>query len=148
MALPQGTYEILDDIPAHVWKGLPDSMKLGPSAVNPSRIGEQQHGWVFVNDSVNEKSCSLLQYFLLDESLWNFPNLWLWNIFNVQRFTKLACFALQQSLLIDGLAGQHCEPNWLIMLKSCKQHNCSIILFDVWNRECAVHCGGALEIYR
>ncbi|XP_058647543.1 PR domain zinc finger protein 2 [Onychostoma macrolepis] len=39
MALPQGTYETLDDIPAHVWKGLPNSMKLGPSAVNPSRIG-------------------------------------------------------------------------------------------------------------
>ncbi len=56
MALPQGTYETLDDIPAHVLKGLPDSMKLGPSAVNSSRIGEQQHGWVFVNESVNEKS--------------------------------------------------------------------------------------------
>ncbi|XP_043107988.1 PR domain zinc finger protein 2 [Puntigrus tetrazona] len=39
MAVPQGTYETLDDIPAHVWKGLPNSMKLGPSAVNPSRIG-------------------------------------------------------------------------------------------------------------
>uniref|UniRef100_A0A671TAJ9 SET domain-containing protein n=1 Tax=Sinocyclocheilus anshuiensis TaxID=1608454 RepID=A0A671TAJ9_9TELE len=39
MALPQGTYETLDDIPAHVWKGLPNSMKLGPSAVNPNRIG-------------------------------------------------------------------------------------------------------------
>lgn len=44
MALPQGTYETLDDIPAHVLKGLPDSMKLGQSAVNSSRIGEQQHG--------------------------------------------------------------------------------------------------------
>jgi len=40
MALPQGAYETLDDIPAHVWKGLPNSMKLGPSAVNPNRIGE------------------------------------------------------------------------------------------------------------
>lgn len=39
MALPQGAYETLDDIPAHVWKGLPNSMKLGPSAVNPNRIG-------------------------------------------------------------------------------------------------------------
>ncbi|XP_077059661.1 PR domain zinc finger protein 2 isoform X2 [Siphateles boraxobius] len=39
MALPQGPYETLDDIPAHVWKGLPNSMKLGPSAVNPNRIG-------------------------------------------------------------------------------------------------------------
>ncbi|XP_026117081.1 PR domain zinc finger protein 2-like isoform X2 [Carassius auratus] len=40
MALPQqGTYETLDDIPAHVWKGLPNSMKLGPSAVTPNRIG-------------------------------------------------------------------------------------------------------------
>lgn len=39
MALAQGAYETLDDIPAHVWKGLPNSMKLEQSAVNPNRIG-------------------------------------------------------------------------------------------------------------
>ncbi|XP_051528105.1 PR domain zinc finger protein 2-like [Myxocyprinus asiaticus] len=39
MALPREAYETLDDIPAHVWRGLPNSMKLGPSAVNPNRIG-------------------------------------------------------------------------------------------------------------
>lgn len=39
MASPGGAHETLDDIPAHVWRGLPNSMKLGPSAVNPNRIG-------------------------------------------------------------------------------------------------------------
>ncbi|XP_051531263.1 PR domain zinc finger protein 2-like [Myxocyprinus asiaticus] len=39
MALPREAYETLDDIPVHVWRGLPNSMKLRPSAVNPNRIG-------------------------------------------------------------------------------------------------------------
>lgn len=40
MATPGGAYETMNDIPAHVWRGLPNSMKLGPSAVDPNRIGE------------------------------------------------------------------------------------------------------------
>ncbi|XP_056590832.1 PR domain zinc finger protein 2 [Triplophysa dalaica] len=39
MATPGGAYETMNDIPAHVWRGLPNSMKLGPSAVDPNRIG-------------------------------------------------------------------------------------------------------------
>ncbi|KAJ7998501.1 hypothetical protein DPEC_G00205580 [Dallia pectoralis] len=39
MAVPGGTMEILSDIPHHVWKGLPDSIRLSPSAVDRSRIG-------------------------------------------------------------------------------------------------------------
>ncbi|XP_026858924.2 PR domain zinc finger protein 2 [Electrophorus electricus] len=39
MAVSGGPYETLDDIPAHVWRGLPDSMRLGSSAVCPNRIG-------------------------------------------------------------------------------------------------------------
>ncbi|XP_036415251.1 PR domain zinc finger protein 2 [Colossoma macropomum] len=39
MAVSGGACETLDDIPAHVWRGLPDSMSLSPSAVNPNRIG-------------------------------------------------------------------------------------------------------------
>ncbi|KAI4875072.1 hypothetical protein NFI96_033367, partial [Prochilodus magdalenae] len=39
MAASGGACETLDDIPAHVWRGLPDSMSLSPSAVNPNRIG-------------------------------------------------------------------------------------------------------------
>ena len=35
------TLETLDEIPPHVWKGLPDYMKLGPSAINQNRIGEE-----------------------------------------------------------------------------------------------------------
>ncbi|XP_070405488.1 PR domain zinc finger protein 2 [Nothobranchius furzeri] len=34
-----GMAECLDEIPAHVWKGLPDHLNLGPSAVNQRRIG-------------------------------------------------------------------------------------------------------------
>lgn len=40
MAVPGGTKEMLADIPRHVWKGFPDSMRLSPSVVDPSRIGE------------------------------------------------------------------------------------------------------------
>lgn len=40
MAITGGTVESLNEIPAHVWKGLPDYLNLGPSAVNQSRIGE------------------------------------------------------------------------------------------------------------
>lgn len=40
MAVPGGTKEKLTDIPHHVWKGLPDSMRLSCSAVDQSRIGE------------------------------------------------------------------------------------------------------------
>lgn len=40
MAITGGMVETLDDIPAHVWKGLPDCLSLGPSAVNQSRVGE------------------------------------------------------------------------------------------------------------
>ncbi|XP_010880335.2 PR domain zinc finger protein 2 [Esox lucius] len=39
MAVPEGTMETLADIPHHVWKGLPDSIRLSPSAVDRSRIG-------------------------------------------------------------------------------------------------------------
>uniref|UniRef100_A0A8C2WBP1 PR/SET domain 2 n=1 Tax=Cyclopterus lumpus TaxID=8103 RepID=A0A8C2WBP1_CYCLU len=39
MAIIGGTVETLDEIPGHVWKGLPDCLSLGPSAVNQSRIG-------------------------------------------------------------------------------------------------------------
>ncbi|CAB1353411.1 unnamed protein product [Coregonus sp. 'balchen'] len=39
MAVPGGTKETLADIPHHVWKGLPDSMRLSCSAVDQSRIG-------------------------------------------------------------------------------------------------------------
>lgn len=40
MAITRGTVETLDEIPAHVWKGLPDCLNLGPSATNQSRVGE------------------------------------------------------------------------------------------------------------
>lgn len=40
MAVPGGTMETLADIPHHVWKSLPDGLRLSPSAVDPSRIGE------------------------------------------------------------------------------------------------------------
>ncbi|XP_030634432.1 PR domain zinc finger protein 2 [Chanos chanos] len=39
MAVPGGLIESLDDIPPHVWRGLPDQMRLRPSAVNQNRIG-------------------------------------------------------------------------------------------------------------
>ncbi|CAB1459535.1 unnamed protein product [Pleuronectes platessa] len=39
MAITGGTVETLDEIPAHVWKGLPDCLSLRPSATNQSRIG-------------------------------------------------------------------------------------------------------------
>ncbi|XP_035008074.1 PR domain zinc finger protein 2 [Hippoglossus stenolepis] len=39
MAIIGGTVETLDEIPAHVWKGLPDCLSLRPSAINQSRIG-------------------------------------------------------------------------------------------------------------
>ncbi|XP_070693102.1 PR domain zinc finger protein 2 [Pempheris klunzingeri] len=39
MAITGGTVETLDEIPAHVWTGLPDCLSLGPSAINQSRIG-------------------------------------------------------------------------------------------------------------
>lgn len=32
--------ETLDEVPAHVWKGLPAGLSLGPSAVDQSRVGE------------------------------------------------------------------------------------------------------------
>lgn len=32
--------ETLDEVPAHVWKGLPPGLSLGPSAVDQSRVGE------------------------------------------------------------------------------------------------------------
>lgn len=40
MAVPGGTMETLADIPHHVWKSLPDGLRLSPSAVDQSRIGE------------------------------------------------------------------------------------------------------------
>ncbi|XP_069546927.1 PR domain zinc finger protein 2 isoform X1 [Brachyistius frenatus] len=39
MAVTGGTVESLDEIPAHVWKDLPDCLNFGPSAINQSRIG-------------------------------------------------------------------------------------------------------------
>uniref|UniRef100_A0A8C9XNL9 PR/SET domain 2 n=1 Tax=Sander lucioperca TaxID=283035 RepID=A0A8C9XNL9_SANLU len=39
MAITGGTVETLDEIPAHVWKGLPDCLSLRPSAINQSRVG-------------------------------------------------------------------------------------------------------------
>lgn len=40
MACTGGAVESWDTIPAHVWKGLPDCLHLGPSVINPSRVGE------------------------------------------------------------------------------------------------------------
>ena len=40
MAISGGTLETLDQVPAHVWKGLPDCLSLAPSAVDQSRVGE------------------------------------------------------------------------------------------------------------
>lgn len=40
MAIIGGMVETLEEIPAHVWKGLPDCLSLAPSAINPNRIGE------------------------------------------------------------------------------------------------------------
>lgn len=40
MAITGGSVETLDEVPAHVWEGLPDCLRLGPSAVNQSRVGE------------------------------------------------------------------------------------------------------------
>lgn len=34
-----GMLETLEDVPAHVWKGLPEDMSLKRSAVNQKRIG-------------------------------------------------------------------------------------------------------------
>uniref|UniRef100_A0A3Q3NBY3 SET domain-containing protein n=1 Tax=Labrus bergylta TaxID=56723 RepID=A0A3Q3NBY3_9LABR len=39
MAITGGAVETLDEIPAPVWKGLPDCLSLGPSAINQNRIG-------------------------------------------------------------------------------------------------------------
>ncbi|KAG7244728.1 hypothetical protein INR49_029747, partial [Caranx melampygus] len=39
MAITGGTVETLDEIPGHVWKGLPDTLSLRPSAINQNRIG-------------------------------------------------------------------------------------------------------------
>ncbi|XP_074500288.1 PR domain zinc finger protein 2 [Sebastes fasciatus] len=39
MAITGGTVETLDEVPAHVWTGLPDGLSLGPSAINQSRVG-------------------------------------------------------------------------------------------------------------
>ncbi|KAG7319082.1 hypothetical protein KOW79_017556 [Hemibagrus wyckioides] len=39
MAVSGREFETLVDIPAHVWRGLPDGLRLAPSAVNPNRIG-------------------------------------------------------------------------------------------------------------
>ncbi|XP_026999735.2 PR domain zinc finger protein 2 isoform X1 [Tachysurus fulvidraco] len=39
MAVSGRESETLVDIPAHVWRGLPDGLRLAPSAVNPDRIG-------------------------------------------------------------------------------------------------------------
>lgn len=40
MAITGGTVETLDEVPAHVWKGLPDCLSLAPSAVDQGRVGE------------------------------------------------------------------------------------------------------------
>lgn len=40
MAITGGTVETLDEVPAHVWKGLPDCLSLRPSTINRSRVGE------------------------------------------------------------------------------------------------------------
>lgn len=42
MAITGGSVETLEEIPAHVWKGLPDGLSLGPSEVNQSRVGESE----------------------------------------------------------------------------------------------------------
>nr|XP_040058827.1 PR domain zinc finger protein 2 isoform X1 [Gasterosteus aculeatus aculeatus]XP_040058828.1 PR domain zinc finger protein 2 isoform X1 [Gasterosteus aculeatus aculeatus] len=39
MAIIGGKVENLEEIPSHVWKSLPDCLKLGPSAINQSRVG-------------------------------------------------------------------------------------------------------------
>ncbi|XP_062420133.1 PR domain zinc finger protein 2 isoform X1 [Pungitius pungitius] len=39
MAIIGGKVETLEEIPSHVWKGLPDGLSLGPSAINQSRVG-------------------------------------------------------------------------------------------------------------
>ncbi|XP_034540547.1 PR domain zinc finger protein 2 isoform X2 [Notolabrus celidotus] len=39
MAITGGMVESLEEIPAHVWTGLPDCLSLAPSAINQNRIG-------------------------------------------------------------------------------------------------------------
>ncbi|XP_045932037.1 PR domain zinc finger protein 2 isoform X1 [Micropterus dolomieu] len=39
MAIREGTVETLDEIPAHMWRGLPDCLSLRPSVINQSRVG-------------------------------------------------------------------------------------------------------------
>uniref|UniRef100_A0A3Q3SER9 PR domain containing 2, with ZNF domain b n=1 Tax=Mastacembelus armatus TaxID=205130 RepID=A0A3Q3SER9_9TELE len=39
MAITGGAVETLDEVPAHMWRGLPECLSLGPSAINQSRIG-------------------------------------------------------------------------------------------------------------
>lgn len=48
MAITGGSVETLDEIPAHVWKGLPDCLSLGPSAINQSRVGEYEGALVLL----------------------------------------------------------------------------------------------------
>lgn len=50
MAITGGSVETLKEIPAHVWKGLPDCLSLGPSAVNQSRVGESEGSvWLYIS---------------------------------------------------------------------------------------------------
>lgn len=39
MAVSGGTVETVAEVPAQVWKGLPDGLSLAPSAVHQSRVG-------------------------------------------------------------------------------------------------------------
>lgn len=49
MAVSGREFETLVDIPAHVWRGLPDGLRLAPSAVNPNRIGEALFICMYMN---------------------------------------------------------------------------------------------------
>lgn len=64
MAITGGTVETLDEIPAHVWKGLPDCLSLGSSAVNQSRIGEFAQCFLFCLDK-----CTFRNLFLEHQCL-------------------------------------------------------------------------------
>ncbi|CAB1314681.1 unnamed protein product [Coregonus sp. 'balchen'] len=69
MVVPGGTKETLADIPHHVWKSLPDSMRLSPSAVDQSRIGvwaswfipKGKRGWMCV-DATDPMKGNWLRY--------------------------------------------------------------------------------------
>lgn len=49
MAVSGRAAETLVDVPAHVLRGIPDGLRLGPSAVNPNRIGKVLYICIYLN---------------------------------------------------------------------------------------------------